>query len=213
MSELSILVATVPSRRRTLLARLLAVLEPQIVPGVEVLVHRSETKKMGTKFDELYQAASGRLSVQVDDDDLVADDYVDQILAVSSGHDFVGYQVQVTVDGEPWSKTIYEIDPRRASVLLPYHPSDLVRHVTPKCPVETVRARQHHFGSYFGADYYWTTALVADGYPFRPVFIPKVLYHYDCWPKLSLGTHPDEWTDQREVPLVSYDPSVFTWIE
>ena len=210
--ELSILVATVPSQREGLLSRLLARLEPQLDdPRVEVIVHEHETKTMGRKFNELYQAASGRLSVQVDDDDLVSEDYVAQVLAVSEGHDFVGYKVDYTENGGP--ATTYEIDPLRALTLKPYDPQDYVRHITPKCPVLTSEARRHHFSSYFGADYTWTQKLVADGYPFNPVFIDAVLYYYDCWPEHSLGTDFSEWTDQRQVPVLGYDRERFAWID
>ncbi|RPJ27642.1 MAG: hypothetical protein EHM35_14105 [Planctomycetaceae bacterium] len=212
MVELSILVATVSSRRG-LLSRLLSVLEPQVKgdPYSEVIVHQGERKSMGRKFDDLYAAANGRLSVQVDDDDLVADDFVMQVLAASVGHDFVGYKIKVTVDGDPQAQ-IYEINPARAKVLKPYDPRDLIRFVTPKCPILTRLARRFPFPSYFGADYFWTEDLVRDGYPFNPVFIPKVLYHYDAWPNHSLGTRPSEWTEQREVPEQDYDRHSFTWI-
>lgn len=213
MTELSILIATVPSRRPGLLSRLLSILEPQLGPEVEIIIHHDERKSMGRKFNELYRAASGRLSVQIDDDDLVADDYVAQVLAVSAGHDFVGYTVAYTVNGERWSRVNYQINPALAGILRPYHPQDLIRHVTPKCPIETERAVAHPFrGSYHGVDYDWTVGLVADGYPFNPVFIPAPLYYYDCWPASSLGAKPSEWTPQREVPIVSYDRGCFTWI-
>lgn len=215
MIELSILIAAVPSLREGLLSRLLHTLEPQLNDRrVECIVHRNEQKPMGEKFTELYRAANGRLSVQVDDDDLVAEDYVKEILAVSAGHDFVGYKIDVTVDGWAENKVTYEIDPDRAGrVLRPYMARDIVRHVTPKCPVETARARRYPFGSYFGADWYWTNDLVRDGYPFSPVFINKSLYWYDYWPHRSLGTSPEDWTPQREVPVQSYNRHIFTWIE
>lgn len=209
--ELSILVATVPSRRATLLSRLLATLELQLQDQVEVILHRNEDKLQGIKYDELYQAASGRLSVQVDDDDMVSAEFVDQILAVSQGHDFVGYKVDVTLYGEPLNT--YDIDPVRARDHRVYAPWDLVRHVTPKCPVLTELARCHPHGSYYGADWDWSKALIQDGYPFNPVFIPKSLYWYDCWPNHTLGASPADWTPQREVPIQDYDPNRFTWIE
>lgn len=214
MIELSLLIATVPSRREGLLSRLLACLEPQMDNRrVECIVHRNETKPMGQKFDELYAAANGRLAVQIDDDDLVSEEYVLEVLNVSEDHDFVGYKIDVTVDGWMQNMVTYEIDPARAQVLRPYMARDIVRHVTPKCPILTVEAREHRFGSYFGADWHWTAALIANGYPRSPVFIPKSLYWYDCWPRRSLGTRPDDWTDQREIEVVSYDRSRFIWIE
>jgi hypothetical protein len=212
--ELSILVATVLSLREGLLSRLLNAIEPQLDDlRVECIVHRSEDKSMGRKFNELYRAANGRLAVQVDDDDLIYEEYVDEVLAVSEGHDFVGYKVDVTVDGWIENMVTYEIDPRRVKTLRPYSARDIVRHVTPKCPILTSEARKHQFGSYYGVDWHWTRDLIRDGYPHNPVFIDKSLYLYDCWTDHSLGTKPEEWTEQRQVPVLPYDRHRFTWIE
>lgn len=213
MVELSILIATVPSLRPGLLSRLLVVLEPQLDdPAVEVIIHTSEAKPMGTKFDELYQAANGRLSVQIDDDDLVSDEYVREVLAVSPGHDFVGYKVDFTANGRPIPPTIYEIDPLRTRIVRPFSIDDRIRPMSPKCPLLTAQARRFPFGNYRGSDYDWIYHLVMDGFPFNPVFIDKSLYWYDCWPLASLGTSPGHWTPQREVPVLSYDRDRFTWI-
>lgn len=212
--ELSILVATVPSQRPGLLSRLLAALEPQLDdPAVEVIIHESEAKPMGTKFDELYKAAHGRLSVQIDDDDLVDAEFVREILTVSPGHDFVGYKVDHTVNGQLPTLTVFEINPLRTRTLRRFMMDDLVRPMSPKCPVETAHARQFPFGNYQGSDYDWTLHLIMNGYPFNPVFIDKRLYWYDCWPMASLGVKPSEWQSQRQVPILSYDRDRFTWIQ
>lgn len=210
--ELSILIAHVPSQRATFLSRLLCNLQDQICfrEDVEVIVHQHETKPMGRKFNELYEAASGRLSVQIDDDDQVPSDYVEKVLAVSSTHDFVGYKAMLTVNNA--KAGIFTCDPARAEHK-PYSHAEKVRHVTPKCPLLTTQARKFVFGSYLGSDWDWVKAVIEDGFPHNPTFIDEVLYHYDCWPTHSLGTSPVEWTPQRTIEPYPYNARYFTWIE
>jgi hypothetical protein len=210
--ELSILIATV-TPRQSLLSRLLSNLQYQLHQhgrNLEVILHPSDTMSMGDKFNELYQAASGRLAVQVDDDDTVAANYVDRILSVSKGHDFVGYNIWLTV----WGKDagVYRINPPEA-VHQPYEASLRTRHVTPKCPLLTAHARRFPFDNRFAADYRWVTEVIADGFPHNPVFLDEKLYHYDCWPDQSLGTQPGLWTSQREIEPYPYDRDQFIWLE
>lgn len=214
--ELSILIATV-SARKSLLSRVLSNLQGQLYlyPGqVEVIIHRGEWEPMGQKFNELYRAASGRLAVQVDDDDQVSADFVTSILDHSPGHDFVGYKIRVTFWGELAAET-YPVDPVlyrvRGSMLAPR--PDHVRLISPKCPILTEQAQRFRFPSYFGADHVFIADLIRDGYPFRPTYVDKVLYWYDCWPEQSLGGSPETWTPQRQIKPYSYDPNAFIWIE
>jgi hypothetical protein len=210
--ELSLLIATVP-QREGLLSRLLNILDHQLDDRrVEAIVHKHPTKPMGQKFNELYQAANGRLSVQIDDDDMVSDYYVEDVLAVSEGHDFVGYKVEYTVNGK--LAETYTIDPSRQRQLIPYGPeAGRIRGVTPKCPMLTEHAKRFKFDSFQGSDWYWIQDVIRDGFPHNPVFLDRSLYHYDCWPEHSLGTHPAEWTEQRQLPVLDYDRHQFTWIE
>lgn len=215
--ELSILVATVSSRA-SLLSRLLNNLDYQLQAHdpsqVEVIVHRSDTKPMGQKFSELYRAANGILSVQVDDDDQVAANYITRILDVSKGHDFIGYKVMVTNNGSLRDKAVYEINPQKRRDHPPYgSDTERIRVLTPKCPLLTARARMFPFLNFVGADWFWVEDVIRDGFPFNPVFINRELYHYDCWPDHTLGTKPEEWTEQRQVETMGYDKRQFTWIE
>jgi len=215
--ELSILVATVSSRA-SLLSRLLANLGNQLQvhspDDVEVIIHKSDTKPMGQKFNELYRAANGRLAVQVDDDDNVAADYMTQILDHSQDHDFVGYKVLVTIDGSNRERSVYEFDPDRVRDHPPFGSrGERVRVLTPKCPILTSRTRMFPFGNFVGTDWFWISDIIRDGFPFHPIFLDRELYHYDCWPSQSLGSKPEEWTEQREVEKFDYDPHSFAWIE
>lgn len=209
VTKLSILVATVSSRK-SLLTRLLWTLEPQLNSHAEVIIHTSDTLPMGDKFNELYARANGNLAVQVDDDDLVPADYVDTVLTCAvKGADYVGHNILYTVNGI-YQET-YISDPRNASHI-PYGANPKVRHVTPKCPVDTHEARKHLFGNHFSTDYDWVKALISGGYPYNPAFVDKVLYHYDCWPEHTLGTTPPHTTPQRDVGWWPYDEHNFKWL-
>lgn len=109
---LSILVPTIPERG-TKLARLLAILDPQIaaVPGVELLVLRdNRARTIGAKRNAMLTMAAGRYAAFVDDDDLPEPDYVtaihETLIAAAAPidppmPDVVCFDVRVTGYGEP----------------------------------------------------------------------------------------------------------------
>lgn len=206
--ELSILVPSVKARR-SLLSRLLWTLQPQLCDEVEVLVHTSSTIGMGAKFNELFERASGRLGVIVDDDDLVSPHYVARVLDAAAGADYVGYKVLYTING--CYREVYASDPANA-VHKPYRLDQTVRHVMHHCPVEVQQARAWRFGDSYDADYYWVSQLIQNGYPFKPAILDEVLYHYDHWPQFTIGTHPMNNPRQRSVGQWPYDPGCFEWM-
>jgi hypothetical protein len=209
--ELSLLIPTM-STRRSLLSRLLWTLEPQLDPAVEVLISTSDTISMGDQFNRLFAQAKGRLGVIVDDDDLVVANYVRTVLSHTKDADYVGYKVLYTISGR--YREVYASDPRSA-VHEPYRLDQTLRHIMHKCPVDVERARKHLFGQHYNADYYWVTEMIEDGYPFSPVVLDDVLYHYDYWPQFSAGTTlilPGQPVPIRSVGLWPYYPERFTWI-
>jgi Glycosyl transferase family 2 len=100
MKILSILIPTLESRA-AFLAELMSVLTPQLTSDVEVLTEiDSGTMSIGQKRNALLQRASSEYVCFVDDDDLVASDYVEKILAAAaSGPDCVGMHLLHFVDG------------------------------------------------------------------------------------------------------------------
>jgi hypothetical protein len=78
---LSIIVMSIPGRRE-LLDRILGIIKPQLTKKVELLVSVTGIEEVvGAKRQRLKQAACGDFICFVDDDDMVAEDYVSQILA------------------------------------------------------------------------------------------------------------------------------------
>ena len=81
--KLSILILTLPSRRKTFLDDLLNNLEAQAssYPEVEILVFYDNKKRtVGQKRDGVLSLAKGDYMTFIDDDDSVAEDYIKSII-------------------------------------------------------------------------------------------------------------------------------------
>ena len=97
----SILILTQPARAE-FLKRLLAVLQPQIqaAEGVELIIDMFDPKlSLGANREQMRKKAEGEYICFVDDDDMVAANYVTRILPLLDGVDYVGFRVQQTIDG------------------------------------------------------------------------------------------------------------------
>jgi hypothetical protein len=107
----SILVLHDPSRTE-LLARLMDVLRPQVagMDDVEIIVRPFEKAlDLGTNRQAMIEQAKGTYVSQVDDDDLVADNYVSTIYPLLDGIDYIGFQLQMFMDGEKQVPTFHSL--------------------------------------------------------------------------------------------------------
>lgn len=90
--DLSILIATVPPRKKYL-NRLLTNLQNQIVENnlqdkIEVIVYEDDFETViGYKKNKLYESAKGKYVVSIDDDDDVSEDYCSSIINVIKNND------------------------------------------------------------------------------------------------------------------------------
>jgi len=90
--ELSILIATVPPRKKYL-NKLLFNLQKQIVENnlqdkIEIIVYKDNFEKIiGYKKNKLYESAFGKYVVSIDDDDMISDDYCKVLIDVISKYD------------------------------------------------------------------------------------------------------------------------------
>lgn len=79
-TKLSIIILSI-IERRDLLNRIVGVLTPQLTKEVELLISTTGVEEpIGVKRERLKQAARGEFLCFVDDDDMVSEDYVEQIL-------------------------------------------------------------------------------------------------------------------------------------
>lgn len=106
--RLSLLLATVENRA-DLFAKLYAHLEAQAKDKPVELVVACDAKQIsiGKKRQNLLEQAKGDYVAFIDDDDWVADDYVDRILtALEASPDCVGFLINCTSNGGPVRKAI-----------------------------------------------------------------------------------------------------------
>ena len=98
----SILICTIESRKEQL-DRLIAFLQPQLTPQVEILINSDAgTKTVGQKRNELVDdcSPSSKFCAYIDDDDEVSPLYVSEILvAIKDTPDCVGIEGIVNFDG------------------------------------------------------------------------------------------------------------------
>lgn len=103
--KLSILILTLPSRRKTFLDDLLNNLEAQAssYPEVEILVFYDNKKRtVGQKRDGVLSLAKGDYMAFIDDDDSVAEDYIKSIIDCLNQNpetDCVVFDTICTIDG------------------------------------------------------------------------------------------------------------------
>lgn len=201
---LSILIPTVETRR-SLLSRLLFTLEEQLTPEVEVLIYDGWIP-FGDKLTHMFQIAKGRYTVVVDDDDLVASDFVEQILRASIGDpDYIAYKVLHLQDGKFAGSVASSIHGDRNWQKSPY----TVHH---KCPVKQEFSRQVPMGNHYRCDRDWSVDIAE--FTKTQVQIDKHLYTYDYWSSGTVGTEPSDKNKdtQRDVGMYPYNKDAFTWL-
>ena len=86
-----------------MLQNLLAILEPQIVDGVETLIDDGDGS-IGVKRQRMINNATAEYVAFIDDDDAVSADYVARIMpCLESSPDCVGITMHVKIDGRDWN--------------------------------------------------------------------------------------------------------------
>jgi len=97
--KFEIMILTMATREK-FLARMLDCLEPQLTPEVKVTIRLCDPQyTLGENREMLRRASVGEYIAFVDDDDVVACDYVKTILPLLDGVDIIGFECQLYVDG------------------------------------------------------------------------------------------------------------------
>ena len=109
----------------------------------------------------------------VDDDDLVADDYVSTILPLLD-RDYVGFRVQCYMDGAPFSKTFHSLKYDRWW----NDEHGYYRHISHLNPIRRELALLAPMEGGVGEDHRWADRLYATGKVRTEHFIDRVMYHY-----------------------------------
>lgn len=170
--RLSICIAT-NTYREAELKRLMAVLEPQLTPEVEVLIFFNNFEySLGYLRQCLLQEAGGEYICHIDDDDMIPDDYVATILPLLDGVDYIGFKVEFTDNGR-------EMKPVYHSLKYTHWYDDedgYYRGVTHLNPLRTELARTVDFPveRLTGEDEKWSNQIKAK----TEHFIDRPMYYY-----------------------------------
>lgn len=176
MHKLSILIPSLQGRKR-LLDKLLSDLDLQI-KGRDVQVLTDVDKgqvSVGSKRHRLLQSASGDYSVFIDDDDKIADNYIEEILkAIESEPDCVTYRLHyLTKRGGDAIPVDFDLRYKKDSnSVIPFE--RIPNHL---CPVRTIIAKQISFKAMkYGEDADYAFRLKP--YLKTQRKIEKTLYYY-----------------------------------
>lgn len=173
--KLSVLVPTVVGREH-LFDILLAELKNQsFEKPVEIVVCKDNKElSIGSKRQKLIEQAQGEYIVFVDDDDMVALDYIDQILS-NTGSDAIGFQIECTFDGK--NKCLASASRRYKDWGENRDGFRYVRSIYHKTPVRRELALKAGFKDMrFGEDYDYSMRIM----PLikSEAYINKVMYYY-----------------------------------
>lgn len=174
--ELSILIATMPSRSESL-DLLLKILGPQIIDKcIEICTDDSMEYNIGVKRNKLLERAKGEYIVFIDDDDHIPPYYIEEIMnALASKPDCVGIQGVVTTNGKDHKKWFISKDYKE------WFEKNNIYYRTPNhiSPVKRELAIKARFPEIsFGEDYGYSMNLL-------PLLKTEVkineqnMYHYD----------------------------------
>jgi len=198
---LSILIPTLESRR-TLCNRLCRDLEQQAeragaAAEVEILTLRDDgSASVGAKRNELISMARGRFVVFVDDDDRVAGDYVERLVATIHTHpdtDCISFPAEITFRGKYPRLLLHSI--RHEDWF--YCRGQYLR---PPCHIMPIRreiASRYAFAEVdYAEDMDWTLRMARDRALRREVLLDGPLYFYD-----SRRYYIWQWLLDRSQPL------------
>lgn len=177
---LSVLIPTLP-RRRHLLAELLAVLEPQRTPALEILTHEDDgALKIGAKRNAMMRRARGQYVAHIDDDDLLAPDFFATVApALADGVDLVAYDAGVSFNGSPEFRVTTRLGAQNEQPChIPGGYSDIVRTPWTWCCWKTTLARAYSFPEdrNWGEDALWLAKVLPAVTSHRK--IDRVLFHH-----------------------------------
>lgn len=172
MSKWTIAILTIPERAQDFV-RIKAMLDYQIADhrGIEVLVADQKKMSIGEKRQWCLDNATGEYFNFIDDDDLIAHDYIDTILPLLDGQvDYIGFQLQHYSDGSKSKPTYHSLKHDDW-----WEDGDgYYRNVSHLNPIKLSIAREGRFDRDYAEDYSWAMQVK----PETQKYIDKPMYFY-----------------------------------
>jgi Glycosyl transferase family 2 len=180
-----IMILTQPSRRE-FLEQLLSCLEPQIASlgvrkfdQVDLLIHEDNWKEppflgVGGKREFVRQKATGDYINWFDDDDLPAPDYIETILPLLDGIDYVGFDLEVTINKRYIGPTSHSL--RHNGWTDDYRDPAHYRDISHLNPMRRELAMLKPMSGPIGEDHRWADAM--RGLVKTEHYIDRVMYYY-----------------------------------
>lgn len=164
-----------------MLHRLLCILAPQVTPEVEILINMdSGAATIGDKRNSLLRAAEGKWVCQADDDDVLAPDYVEQImLGITQNVDVVSIRGVYCENGK--EKGVFIDKPYQPWQTIPGDGTlTFLRGVQHLDAVRREIATSVKFESRgFGEDHIWSKTI-EQKFPALSFYqVPKDIYRYE----------------------------------
>jgi hypothetical protein len=184
--KLELLVLTMPSRVE-FLRRLFIALEPQMAgnQNVSLRVRTCDPKyTLGENRDMLRRSSEATYIAQLDDDDLPSTEYISTILPLLDGVDYVGFNIQCYVDGEPLPKLT-----RHSLRYKGWYEDEtgFYRDISHINPMRRDLALLEPMEGGHGEDQRWADRMRARDVLRTEHYVDRVLYHYYFRTRKNMG--------------------------
>lgn len=171
---------TQPSRS-SFLAGLCASLNPQLVPGVCHMIRTFDpTLSLGENRQRMREESDAEYVSVCDDDDKISDHYVQRILPLLDGVDYIGFRVQAYEDGVPLPGPTYHslmcgswFDKTYADGSKSWH-----RNISHLNPIRRELALKVPMYGGFAEDSRWAGEMSRLGIVKTEHFVDEVMYFY-----------------------------------
>lgn len=177
----TIAILTVKGREQDF-ERIRGILEYQIADrnDIEILVSSHDKMNIGDKRQWCLDNASGEYINFIDDDDLIAHDYIDTIYPLLDDVDYVGFQLQHFFNGKKSKPTYHSLRYKTWEE----DEDGFYRNVSHLNPIRTTIAREGKFAGDYGEDFTWSQQV----HPQTEHYIDRPMYFYFFSPKYSKAT-------------------------
>lgn len=205
--KFDILVLSNPNRFQ-FLSQLRSVLEPQCFGKDARMTVRifDSSLSLGANREAMRQASEGEYIAFVDDDDLVASDYVDRILeALETNPDYVGFKVKMLIQGRQGPMAIHSLRFGKWSSNYGWKKNPdllLERDISHLNPIRRDLALAIPMEGERGEDDRWAKAMSALGIVKTESFIDAVMYHYLWRGKWSKRLDATDWKAPWRLEMI-----------